>query len=344
MTQGKLRDTVQRAAILVLSAFVAVAFISAGAKAAALQDSEEGDDEGNIKWADFGIPYSAMNTALSMDIQAHGSAVPLHFVDLLAYLGTKYGGNWRLYKQADMTALAQKLKTGDTMAALTSGMKNYSYYSQVYDAVLGNFVGDYAVKTPGSPDYVEKYGLKVYAPVAAGYSYSHYDDFGSSRSFGFARRHLGNDLMGSIGTPIVAVESGYVESMGWNKYGGWRIGIRSFDNHRYYYYAHLRKGHPYRTGLKQGDLVRAGDVIGYLGMTGYSTSEDVNNMQKPHLHFGMQLIFNNAERESKNEIWINVYNIVNLLAKNCSQVHSIGGGDSERTTDYVDMRYLLYME
>ena len=43
------------------------------------------------------------------------------------------------------------------------------------------------------------------------------------------RTHLGNDLMGSIGIPIIAVESGIVENLGWNQYGGWRIGIRSFD-------------------------------------------------------------------------------------------------------------------
>ena len=52
------------------------------------------------------------------------------------------------------------------------------------------------------------------------------DDFGTGRSYGFARKHLGNDLLGSMGTPIVAVESGTVEALGWNQYGGWRIGIR----------------------------------------------------------------------------------------------------------------------
>ena len=35
---------------------------------------------------------------------------------------------------------------------------------------------------------------------------------------------------GSIGTPIVAVESGYIEALGWNQYGGWRVGIRSIGN------------------------------------------------------------------------------------------------------------------
>ena len=74
---------------------------------------------------------------------------------------------------------------------------------------------------------------------------------------------------GSIGTPIIAVESGYIEALGWNQYGGWRVGIRSFDGKRYYYYAHLRKDHPYAKDLCEGQIVTAGDVIGYLGMTGY---------------------------------------------------------------------------
>ena len=70
---------------------------------------------------------------------------------------------------------------------------------------------------------------------------------------------------------MIAVESGRVEALGWNQYGGWRIGIRSFDGKRYYYYAHLRKDYPYQSNLKEGSLVTAGDVIGYLGHTGYSS-------------------------------------------------------------------------
>jgi hypothetical protein len=63
---------------------------------------------------------------------------------------------------------------------------------------------------------------------------------------------LGNDLLGSVGAPIIAVEDGYIEALGWNQYGGWRIGIRTHDMKRYYYYAHLRKDHPFKTGLKEG--------------------------------------------------------------------------------------------
>ena len=136
--------------------------------------------------------------------------------------------------------------------------------------------------------------------------------------------------MGSIGTPIIAVESGIVENLGWNQYGGWRVGIRSFDTKRYYYYAHLRKNHPYSEGLEEGKIVKAGDVIGYLGMTGYSTKENVNNINVPHLHFGMQLIFDESQVDSPNEIWIDVYQIVEFLKQNRSEVYM----SNEETKDY----------
>ena len=69
-------------------------------------------------------------------------------------------------------------------------------------------------------------------------------------------------MMGQVGTPVIAVESGYVEAMGWNQYGGWRLGIRSFDHKRYYYYAHLRKNYPYQSGLKEGlSLIHISSVI-----------------------------------------------------------------------------------
>lgn len=53
----------------------------------------------------------------------------------------------------------------------------------------------------------------------------------------------------------------------------------------------IEENRPYAEGLEKGDLVQAGDVIGYLGRTGYSTKENVNNIDEYHLHFGLQLIF-----------------------------------------------------
>ena len=63
--------------------------------------------------------------------------------------------------------------------------------------------------------------------------------------------------MSNVGSPVMAVESGIITNLGWNQYGGWRVGIRSLDGKRYYYYAHLRKDHPYAEGITEGKLVNA---------------------------------------------------------------------------------------
>ena len=142
--------------------------------------------------------------------------------------------------------------------------------------------------------------------------------------------------MGYLGTPIVAVEGGVIEAMGWNRYGGWRVGIRSFDSKRYYYYAHLRKDTPFAEGLEVGDIVQAGDLIGFMGKTGYSEHENVNNIDTVHLHFGLQLVFDESQKECNSEIWINVFDIVKLLASHrCSYQRTAGGW--RRTYPFADI-------
>ena len=132
-------------------------------------------------------------------------------------------------------------------------------------------------------------------------------------------------MMGLVGTPIIAVESGVVTALGWNQYGGWRLGIRSFDKKRYYYYAHLRKDYPYQSVLKEGSIVTAGDVVGYLGRTGYSATENTNNIDEPHLHFGLQLIFDESQKEGNNEIWIDCYELIKFLSVNRSESVKVDG-------------------
>lgn len=149
----------------------------------------------------------------------------------------------------------------------------------------------------------------------------------------------------NIGTPIIAVESGYVEAIGWNQYGGWRIGIRSFDGKRYYYYAHLRQNYPYREQLKEGDVVTAGDVIGYMGHTGYSTKENVNNIDTVHLHFGLQLIFDESQKEGNNEIWVDCYDLTRFLYKNRSTVQKVGESrEWKRTLQMADPAFVKYQK
>lgn len=90
--------------------------------------------------------------------------------------------------------------------------------------------------------------------------------------------------------------------------------------------------------MYEGKIVKAGDVIGYLGMTGYSTKENVNNINVPHLHFGMQLIFDESQKDGVNQIWIDVYQIINFLKKNKSEVYKAHEDtkDYERKYDIID--------
>lgn len=275
-----------------------------------------------IKWVDFTVSYDALCTAYELDVNSHETEHPLHWVELLAYTAAKTGGKFDKKSLALMTKLANQLADGSTtIQECTKDMEYYPYYHEAYDAVLGGLVGEYEIEQDtgdGSRTWVPCYGLKAFSPIARGFDYSDYDDFGSSRSYGYKRPHLGHDMMGQVGTPIIAIESGYVESLGWNQYGGWRIGIRSFDKKRYYYYAHLRQNFPYALDLKEGSVVTAGDVIGYMGHTGYSTKENVNNIETVHLHWGLQLIFDESQKEGNNEIWVDCYPLTRFLYKNRS--------------------------
>lgn len=285
-----------------------------------------------IKWVDFGVTCEALSLAYEWDVSTYKTKVHLDWIELLAYLGARYGGDFKEHSkklEKDMDKLAQELCSGETtMEKLTKDMKYYDYYLEAYTAVLGGMVGEYSIQSQdenGKEVWTDQYGLKAFSPIAKGFEYSHFDDFGSSRSYGYKRQHLGHDMMGQVGTPIIAIESGYIEAIGWNQYGGWRIGIRSLDGKRYYYYAHLRQNYPYAEGLEEGSLVTAGDVIGYMGHTGYSTKENVNNIEVTHLHWGMELIFDESQKDSSNEIWIDVYPLTQFLYKNRSETAKVEG-------------------
>ena len=271
-----------------------------------------------IRWVDFQVPYESLKYALDQDILSFEQEKHLGWIDTLSLSACRTGGKCDLLSVKQAAKDLQGNKSPEEL--LGSLYKYYDYYHRSLSAVLGGLVGSYAIENDGQ--WVSTYGLKAFSPIAAGYGYSHCDDFGASRSFGFKRKHLGHDLMGSLGTPIVAVEGGVVEAMGWNRYGGWRIGIRSFDSRRYYYYAHLQKDKPFAPGLKIGDTVQAGDLIGYMGRTGYSDKENTNNIETVHLHFGMQLIFDESQKECNSEIWVDVYDIVRLLQSHRSSIRS----------------------
>ncbi len=320
-----------------------------------------GEKKDYIKWVDFNVTSEAMKQAYQYDVDTYGKEVHLDWIDLLAIVGAKNGGDFKGYKAEDMSGIAEKFLSGEsTVEEYTKDMKYFPYYREAYGAVLEGMVGEYRIEcavetegaaengngenqkdqtaenvSPGNPvpengsenqDAAESmrqwkscYGLKAFSPIAKGFPYSDFDDFGVARSYGYRRSHLGHDLMGQVGTPVVCVESGKITALGWNQYGGWRIGLESFDGRRYYYYAHLRQNRPYAEGLEVGDIVQAGDVIGYMGRTGYSKKENVNNIDEPHLHFGLQLIFDESQREGIGEIWVSAYELVKFLSANRSE-------------------------
>ena len=275
-----------------------------------------------IKWVDFQVPHASLKYAMDVDIATFDQEKHISWIDILALSACRTGGKCGL---TSVKKAAEELKGDKPVEELLGELyKYYDYYHEAYSAALGGLMGSYAIEKDGQ--WVPCYGLKAFSPIAAGYGYSHCDDFGASRTFGFARKHLGHDMMGSLGTPIVAVEGGVVEAMGWNRYGGWRIGIRSFDGKRYYYYAHLQKDTPYAPGLEVGDIVEAGQLIGFMGRTGYSDKENTNNIEVVHLHFGLQLIFDESQKECLSEIWIDVYDIVRLLSSHTSSWQKTSDG------------------
>lgn len=285
-----------------------------------------------IKWVDFQVPYESLKYAMDVDIATFDQEKHISWIDSLALAACRTGGKCGLSSVKKAVADMKGDKSPEEL--LGNLYKYYSYYHAAYNTALGGLLGSYAIEVDGL--WKPTYGLKAYSPIAAGYGYSHCSDFGNSRSFGFARKHLGNDLMGSQGTPIVAVEGGVVEAMGWNRYGGWRVGIRSFDSKRYYYYAHLQKDRPFAQGLQEGDIVQAGDLIGFMGRTGYSDKENTNNIETVHLHFGLELIFDESQKECLSEIWINVYDIVRLLNSHRSSIAKTSSG-WERIYPFVDL-------
>ena len=290
-----------------------------------------------IRWVDFGVPYDSLKYAMDRDIETFDEEKHISWIEVLALSACRTGGKCHL---SSVKKAFSDLK-GDKSAQQLLGESHryYDYYRESFTAALGGLLGSYSIEKDGQ--WVSAYGLKAFSPIAAGYGYSHADDFGMSRTFGFARKHLGNDLMGGLGTPIVAVEGGVVEAMGWNRYGGWRIGIRSFDSKRYYYYAHLQKDKPFAPGLCVGDTVSAGDLIGFMGRTGYSDKENTNNIETVHLHFGLQLVFDESQKECNSEIWIDVYNIVRLLSAHRSSIKKVEG-NWQRAYPYQDLDIMEY--
>lgn len=170
--------------------------------------SEDGEavevtaDGNYIKWVEFHVTCEALTAAYELDVATYQDEVHLNWIELIAYVGAKHGGKFDKNSVREIQKAAEVLQNKEsTMEQLTEGMEYYDYYLEAYTAVLGGMIGEFSLQTEDG-SMASYYGLKAYSPIAKGFDYSHYDDFGSSRSYGYARPHLGHDMMGQIGTPI----------------------------------------------------------------------------------------------------------------------------------------------
>ncbi|HCC07759.1 MAG TPA: hypothetical protein DEP72_06350 [Clostridiales bacterium] len=100
---------------------------------------------------------------------------------------------------------------------------------------------------------------------------------------GTVRVHEGQDIMANKGTPVYAMGAGVITNIGWNEYGGYRIMIKLDGINYSLYYAHFSK---YADGMYIGKKVSAGELVGYVGDTGYGP-EGTTGKFAPHLHVGI---------------------------------------------------------
>lgn len=131
--------------------------------------------------------------------------------------------------------------------------------------------------------------------------------YGAGRTYGGDRKHEGIDIMSTVNKPgclkIRSVSDGIIEKMGWLELGGYRLGIRSSSG-IYYYYAHLDH---YEDGIKEGKHIRAGEIIGYMGDTGYGP-EVTRGQFDVHLHFGIYIM------KADEEVSLNPYYLLEYLS------------------------------
>lgn len=169
-----------------------------------------------------------------------------------------------------------------------------------------------AVAAPRSPDAVATGGStdgnsnvvqllerrRLEMPVD-GVSRSQLRDTFDDRRAGGLRKHEALDIMAARGTPVRAVEDGRVAKLFTSIAGGLTIYLFDPGEMFSYYYAHLDR---YADGLHEGQQLRRGDVIGYVGATGNADDD------APHLHFAIFQL--NADRQWWEGTPINPYQVL----------------------------------
>ena len=184
-----------------------------------------------------------------------------------------------------------------------SKLEDFKSVCEAYKAIFGDI--EYFPIPESSTEYPINIGFK--------------DGWGSERYYeDNMHLHEGTDIMTNHRrgyVPVVSMTSGVVENIGWLKLGGYRIGIRS-EKGGYFYYAHLYK---YSKKFNVGDNVKAGELIGFMGDSGYGDAEGTVGKFDVHLHLGIYIKTKNYE-----EIAVNPYAVL-LYLKEKKVLYNIQG-------------------
>lgn len=213
----------------------------------------------------------------------------------------------------------QKVPYVDKAGCLTFSMMMYSY-----DLTDSNLVNDKTfhrgiIRLAKTPQFKELYAY--YKAIFSDLEYfpipnfsdhsadiSYIDSWYLPRTYGGDRKHEGTDLMASNNQrgffPVISITDGIVEKMGWLEQGGYRVGIRSACG-GYFYYAHLDS---YAPELEQGDTIIAGQLLGFMGDSGYGSEGTIGQFDV-HLHMGIYVNAKNGEMS------VNPYPILQMLQK-----------------------------
>ena len=219
----------------------------------------------NEKYADVTISSSLWNDMLAADVTP---LLILSLSDIYAwtvdFFGLQKGDRFRvLYQETECD--------GEVIAVDTVRYAVFSHYGQDFPAIMYDQQDGGNLWWNEKGESMRKAFLKAplnYSRVSSGFSYS--------RKHPVTRKvqpHTGVDYAAPKGTPVMTIGDGVITSMKYEGAGGNTIRIR----HNSVYstaYLHLSG---YAKGLKVGQRVRQGQVIGYVGSTGRSTG--------PHLDF-----------------------------------------------------------
>ncbi len=188
----------------------------------------------------------------------------------------------------DGDGIASRTSEQDVLQAVAGHYEKYGPSDQSFALALWDYYHNSRAvqRIQQFASLYERYGrLELFdhafpLPISSDYSYR--STWGYKRGWGGRRIHEGTDIFANYGVPVRSTSYGVVEMKGWNRYGGWRVGIRDIDN-IYHYYAHLSG---FEKGLAVGNIVEPGQVIGWVGSSGYG-KPGTQGKFPPHLHYGI---------------------------------------------------------